>query len=864
MGLGLVLATALSGTDAALARWLAGRAADPRTITIRSNLSDPGQAAKGQTVAGSNDTPMAAPASDPNSGLASGRPVARWPAVLWLWGTVCVGVGLLAPRWVLVRVWFRAPGAVPVGSVERVMRLARRLGLSRRVRLVECSRLAGPVAFGVLHPTVGLPPDFWTAHTESEQEAMLAHELAHLARQDPLWHTAADVVAACLWWHPMVWWGRRQLRAASESAADEASLVVENGPTLLAGCLVALASRLKQRGVLGLLGMAGFRSDLGRRVERLLGLVPGAPGREVGRGRRWWVAAGMSAALGLALFAPAWLVSGQADPPATLLALMRDTLPRSGNAITNASGVQVAAGLDASSAGTKAVVQATAATGQAGTTNSAGGADVAAAVSATGPGSGVFPGSVSGVPPLKGEGGVASRVTAEPVLPVGLGAGGTAAQSTTNALYTRTFKVNFQRLEENLPALMGSASKPPVEGLEILRQHLEAAGVVWGGSNLLPALSGSPGPMVGFQSGTGKALFMNRNPSPGVLLVRGTLADLDVVETYLEAFGQAPPQVLIEARLVEITMDAASMNLGVDWLQGTVPASTSTNGPAVFPGIQPAAQGVTGLGNDPKPRGLAVAPVAGTTNNVREYRGDELDWPGRQGTNAHDIRIEAALGYSLMGLLTDVQLRMVLRALETRPGVDFLSAPKLTTLSGRQAQIQVGTLQTLLTAVNPEALVRSGARPAVEVPVFTSSTVPTGATVDLQPTVSADGWTIRLNIIVTLSEFLGYDPAPKDSRVRVWDRGKQKWVLPPLPRLRVRQMTTEAVVADGQTLVLGGMPVEETSKDRQGKGSKGGATVRKQILVLLTPTLIDPAGNRIHPVDNPTAAPAAGAGSAKP
>ena len=55
--------------------------------------------------------------------------------------------------------------------------------------------------------------------------------------------------------------------------ADEASLVIAGGPELLAECLVALGGRVSGARPLGWVGMrGGFRSHLGRRVERLLSL----------------------------------------------------------------------------------------------------------------------------------------------------------------------------------------------------------------------------------------------------------------------------------------------------------------------------------------------------------------------------------------------------------------------------------------------------------------------------------------------------------------------------------------------------------------------------------------------------------------
>ena len=161
----------------------------------------------------------------------------------------------------------------------RVATLARRLGIHRRVLVVEAARLNGPIVFGVLRPTVGLPGDFENRFSPAQQEAMLAHELAHLASHDPGWHLVANLAVAILWWHPMVWWARYQLHAASEQAADEASLLVADGPRVLAECLVELGVRLTRPPSFVSLGVEGngFRSGLGRRVERLLTL----------RGRSW-------------------------------------------------------------------------------------------------------------------------------------------------------------------------------------------------------------------------------------------------------------------------------------------------------------------------------------------------------------------------------------------------------------------------------------------------------------------------------------------------------------------------------------------------------------------------------------------------
>ena len=128
--------------------------------------------------------------------------------------------------------------------------------------------------------------------------------------------------------------------------------------------------------------------------------------------------------------------------------------------------------------------------------------------------------------------------------------------------------------------------------------------------------------------------------------------------------------------------------------------------------------------------------------------------------------------------------------------------------------------------------------------------------------------TINLTVIPTVTEFLGYDEPPKNSKVEVMENGKARLVDLPLPRFRVRQMVTHAAIRDGQTLVLGGFPVEETrfSKDKVPVlgdiplvgglfRSESKSTVRKQLLVFVTATIVDPAGNRAN-ASAGTAAPA--------
>jgi len=227
----------------------------------------------------SNDPPLTAPWY---------ATAAWWAGLAWLFGTVGL-LGRMAWQRALLLTFCRQHRKTADAILCRqVDDLARRLQIKHHVRVLQTAKLRVPAAFGVLRPTIALPLGFREEFDAAEQQAILAHEVAHLSAGDPAWQFAAGVVCAIVWWHPLAWLARRRLTATGEAAADEASLLVPQGPDALAGCLVAMGRRLSDRPRLGWLSVGGprfrpgFRSDLGRRVERLLNLSKRswhAPGR---------------------------------------------------------------------------------------------------------------------------------------------------------------------------------------------------------------------------------------------------------------------------------------------------------------------------------------------------------------------------------------------------------------------------------------------------------------------------------------------------------------------------------------------------------------------------------------------------------
>jgi beta-lactamase regulating signal transducer with metallopeptidase domain len=207
----------------------------------------------------------------------------------------------------------RARPRVVGGTLHAQLRgLAAEAGMGGTVRLSCSSRLPVPVALGVRRPEICVPPRALAGLTEEQQEGMLAHELAHLARRDPFWLLLAQGIACALFFQPLNWIARRRLREISEMLSDEWAVARTGSPLSLAACLAEVAGWSVGTPALLVPGMADRPSNLGRRIRRLLDDTrsPEHPAR------RAWLAAAMGLlVIAVAAAAPA-ISSARPEPPA--------------------------------------------------------------------------------------------------------------------------------------------------------------------------------------------------------------------------------------------------------------------------------------------------------------------------------------------------------------------------------------------------------------------------------------------------------------------------------------------------------------------------------------------------------------------
>lgn len=115
----------------------------------------------------------------------------------------------------------------PEELVARARLLAQRMGLRSVPRVALVPGCVSPMLLALgRRARLLLPADLWPRLSPRQQDALLAHELAHLRRGDHWARRLELLVLGLYWWFPVAWWARRGLQEAEEECCDARALSV--------------------------------------------------------------------------------------------------------------------------------------------------------------------------------------------------------------------------------------------------------------------------------------------------------------------------------------------------------------------------------------------------------------------------------------------------------------------------------------------------------------------------------------------------------------------------------------------------------------------------------------------------------------
>ncbi len=343
------------------------------------------------------------------------------------------------------------------------------------------------------------------------------------------------------------------------------------------------------------------------------------------------------------------------------------------------------------------------------------------------------------------------------------------------------------------------------------------------------------------------------NPSISQIIVANTPDNLDVFERILTQLNVVPNQVEIEARFVEVGEQDLE-ELGFQWFltDNFVFAQKNGSGPIAS-----------------RERMQINADPYGFTKGLRFWNADKTTGADNPKSSVtRDANQESLLGniLSVSSILTSPEVTMVLQAISQHGGSDLLSAPRVTTRSGQNAQIQVvkeiiyptefevtqPTVQSQGDLVTP---------PTVTPGSFEKRDV--GVILNVTPTVGPDGYTIDLVMVPEVAELVDWIQYGSEITLEtgtVLNRQERTFQFNiPQPVFTSRKVNTSIVIWDGQTVVMGGLIREDmvTIKDKipflgdiplLGRlfRTEGQHSQKMNLLIFVTARLVDPSGKPIH------------------
>jgi beta-lactamase regulating signal transducer with metallopeptidase domain len=190
--------------------------------------------------------------------------------VIWL-----AGVLILTLRFIGGLAYIRRMQTYRIEKVSEewfatTQEIAEKLGIRRTVKIWESALAKVPVAIGYFKPVILLPIGTFTGLSPQQIEAILAHELAHIARNDYWVNLIQSVLEIVFFFHPAIWWMSGVIRQERENCCDDLAVQLNGNGLVFAQALTNLEIFRSAPQ----LAMAANRGSLLPRIQRLIQKSP--------------------------------------------------------------------------------------------------------------------------------------------------------------------------------------------------------------------------------------------------------------------------------------------------------------------------------------------------------------------------------------------------------------------------------------------------------------------------------------------------------------------------------------------------------------------------------------------------------------
>ncbi len=208
-----------------------------------------------------------------------------WLVLAWLAGVVALSAKVFVGWHSVRRMTREGVNALPQALTVRAEALVQQFGIERKVRVIESTLAKVPTVIGWFKPVILLPTSTLLGLTPRQIELVIAHELGHIRRYDYLVNLVQVAIETLLFYHPVVRWVSREVRAMREVCCDD-FVIDQCGHVVDYAKALANLESLRAADVSGEApqpALAATEGPLLKRIERMLQHPRGRTGAEANR-----------------------------------------------------------------------------------------------------------------------------------------------------------------------------------------------------------------------------------------------------------------------------------------------------------------------------------------------------------------------------------------------------------------------------------------------------------------------------------------------------------------------------------------------------------------------------------------------------
>ena len=315
------------------------------------------------------------------------------------------------------------------------------------------------------------------------------------------------------------------------------------------------------------------------------------------------------------------------------------------------------------------------------------------------------------------------------------------------------------------------------------------------------------------------------------LRVINTATNQDYIAQVIATMTQTEPVIVVVRVTLIKTQQTNLKELGFDWLvtpfalngDNSVFAGGGTTGNAL---ARTGADFISPVDGTPIP-GVPLIPGASVnsgvaTNGLRSgdsaiTSANRLDNLINNSDRSAQQRSVAPGVLAVTGLFSDSQVQMVMRGLDQKKGVDIMAQPSIVTRSGQASKVEIIREFIYPTEYEPPELPQSvgssSTSPVTPATPTAFETKNVGITLEVLPVADANKNFVDITLNPSFSDFDGFVNYGTPINTTITSLlGSQTVELTPneilMPVFSVQKLATQLTVADGSTIVLGGLMAE--------------------------------------------------------